>query len=115
VAPNAASAARNGTITVAGLIFTVAQAGAPATACAYTVAATGWSRAAGGYLNTFNVTAPAGCGWTASSSTSWLTVTAGASGSGSGSSTVFAAANDSGGPRTAVLAIAGYGYTITEQ
>ena len=39
------------------------------------------------------VTAPAGCGWTATSNSSWLTVTAGANGSGNGTVTVAAAAN----------------------
>ena len=61
------------------------------------------------------VTAPGGCGWTASSSdTSWLTVTSGSPGSGSGTVNYAVTANPSGTPRIAILTIAGQNFTVTQ-
>ena len=74
-------AARSGTLTVAGLTYTVNQA---ALSCGYTVSPTSQAMPVGGPGLT-DVTAPAGCAWTAvSNSTGWLTVTSGASGNGNG-------------------------------
>jgi hypothetical protein len=58
-----------------------------------------------GTTGAFTVTAPAGCAWTGSSNSSWLTVSAG--GNGSGTSTYLATANARQNQRTGYLMIAG--------
>jgi hypothetical protein len=56
----------------------------------------------------------AGCGWTASSNASWLTIASGAPATGTGTVKYSAPANTTGTPRTATLTIAGKTVTITE-
>ena len=53
------------------------------------------------------------CGWTASSSASWLTITSGASGTGTGTVAFFADAL-SAGSRSATLTIGGQTFTVTQ-
>ncbi len=102
IAANTATAARTGTLTVAGLTFTVNQAGA---ACSYTVTPTSATVAATAGSYTLQVTTTSGCTWTAVSNSSFLSVTAGASGSGSGSVT-YAATPNTSAARSATLTVA---------
>jgi hypothetical protein len=112
---NAGSSQRTGTLTIAGLVFTVTQNGAVLPpACTYSVSSTSESVDAGGEDGSIDVTAPAGCAWTAASSESWLTVTSGASGTGNGTVQYSAAANTDTSPRTATLTIAGQSVTVTQ-
>jgi hypothetical protein len=60
------------------------------------------------------VTAGTGCAWTATSNVSWITITAGASGSGNGAVSYSVPTNNSGGPRTGTLTVAGQTVTVTE-
>ena len=60
-----------------------------------------------------SVTANAGCEWTASSNTAWISVTGRTSGSGAGTVT-FSVASNSGASRTGTLTIAGQTVTITQ-
>ncbi len=110
-AANSSTSPRTGTLTIAGVTFTVNQA---AHTCTYSVgnASTGTNKT--GFTIAFPVTAPSGCGWTASSNASWLTIAAGASGSGSGTVTYQAAINTTGASRTAIAVVAGVTISITE-
>ncbi|HEX9960277.1 MAG TPA: BACON domain-containing carbohydrate-binding protein, partial [Pyrinomonadaceae bacterium] len=101
--------ARTGTITVAGLTFTVNQA----SGCAYSLSATSANFAAAGGNGSVNVTAGSGCAWTAASNVNWISVTGGASGSGNGAVTYNVQAN-TGPARTGTLTIAGQTYTVTQ-
>jgi Putative binding domain, N-terminal len=74
--------------------------------CTYALSATGVGAAGGGSSGTINVTAPAGCAWTAQSGAGWITVVSGATGSGNGSVGYSVAANP-GGLRSSTLTIAG--------
>jgi uncharacterized repeat protein (TIGR01451 family) len=91
VAPNPSSIQRSGTLTIAGQTFTVTQAGAP---CQYSVSPNGLAQfpAAGGQ-GSFQMIAPQGCAWLASSLAPWITITAGATGSGNGTVTFTVAQN----------------------
>ena len=104
VAANTGSA-RSGTLTVAGLTYTVNQA---ALSCSYTVSPTSQAMPVGGGPGLTDVTAPAGCAWTAvSNNTGWLTVTSGASGNGNGTVGFSTTANPNGTQRNGSITIAG--------
>ena len=103
-------AARTGTLTIAGQMFTVTQSGS----CAPSISSTSQSiGAAGGAGAAVSVTAAASCAWTAASNASWLTITAGASGAGNGQVRFSATAN-SGGARVGTLTIAGFTFTVDQ-
>jgi Putative binding domain, N-terminal len=111
-AANGTTSTRTATITVNGQVFTVTQAGT--TSCNYTLTPTSRAFVAGGGTNkTFTVTTTAGCGWTAVSSASWVTITAGASGTGNGTVRYNVAANTSSA-RTATITVNGRVHTVTQ-
>ena len=60
------------------------------------------------------VTAPSGCTWTASTTTSWARVASGSPGSGSGTVTIAVTGN-SGGPRTGSATVAEQAVTLSQQ
>jgi hypothetical protein len=105
-------AARSGTLTIAGQVFTVNQAAFIAP-CTYSIAPTSQSVPAIGGTGTVTVTAASGCAWTAASNAPWLTITSGASGTGNGSVGFSAAANVAGS-RSGTLTIAGQTFTVTQ-
>jgi len=83
------------------------------TQCVYSLSASGTLLAANGGTATVNVTASrSDCSWSASSTNSWVTLSR-TTGTGSGSINVTAAAN-SGGTRSAPVAIAGLTYTVAQ-
>jgi hypothetical protein len=114
---NTGAAARFGQITVGSATFNVNQVGAPAgvTACEVTVSRQMESVGASGAVRTIAVTAPSGCPWAAVSSQPWVGVVAGASGAGPGSVTLAVAANDSGMPRFAQVAVGTQTVTVTQE
>src|SRR4029450_5675101 len=71
-----------GTMTIAGLTFTVNQAGA--VACTFAISPTRATFQVDGGTGSVSVTAPDGCAWTAASNATWITITSGASGNGDG-------------------------------
>ena len=99
---------RSGTITIAGHSFTLAQANG----CTYSVAPASQDVGGGGGNVTANVTAGAGCTWTASSAVDWVTVGA-SSGSGSGPVALTVKPNATP-PRTGTVSIAGHTLTIVQ-
>jgi len=111
VAANVGSTGRTGTMTIAGISFTVTQA---APGCTYGLSASPLHSTPTGYTGSLSVTAPAGCTWTAKSNVTWMTITSGASGSGNGTVTYAVARNNTGASRTGTLTVAGYTVTITE-
>ena len=109
VAQNNTGAPRTGTITVAGQTFTVTQ-----DACAIGFSpASVTIDASGGSFN-INVSAPAGCSWTAASNDNWITINSGASGTGDGviNYSVSLLTNSTG--RTGTITIAGQTFTVTQ-
>jgi uncharacterized protein (TIGR03437 family) len=108
---NPTASQRTGTLTIAGVTFTVTQAGQP---CTYAIAPASQSFAVAGGPGTVNVTALAGCAWTATSNDNWLTITSGASGNGNGSVGFSVAANTAATPRTGTLTVAGLTFTVTQ-
>jgi hypothetical protein len=117
VGANPTTSARVGTLTVAGLPFTIRQEAAqPAPAsCTFTLSATTQSVQAGASSGQITVTASSPtCAWFASTTTSWLTISSGASGVGNGTTTYTIAANTTPAPRTGTVTVAGQTVTVTQ-
>jgi hypothetical protein len=107
---NPNSTSRVGTITIAGQTHTVTQAGA----CPASInPASQTVPAAGGAATNVAVTIPSGCGWTASTADTWLTITSGANGTGNGT-VGFTVASTTGPQRVGTLTIAGQTHTVTQ-
>ena len=110
VSANTGPNQRTGTITVGDKTFTVTQDGLN---CSYSIAPTAPNFSAGSNSSSVNVTATAGCAWTAVSNDNWLTITAGGSGTGSGVANYSVAANN-GPARTGTLTVAGQTVTVAQ-
>src|SRR5262249_10912027 len=67
----------------------------------------------GGRQSSVTVRAAAGCAWTASSNTSWITNVSPPNGTGAGSVAFAVQAND-GPERTGTLTVAGQAFTVTQ-
>jgi hypothetical protein len=102
-------ASRSGTLTIAGLTFTIDQA----EACSYSVSPTQQNVAAGAGTVAVSVEAAAGCRWTAAAGVPWITVPAGAGGTGNGSVPLTVAAN-TGAARSGTATVAGRTVTINQ-
>jgi hypothetical protein len=98
---------RTGTLTIAGLTFTVTQA-----ACVYSLTRYADNAGPGDGVGNIGVTTTPTCTWTAVSNVPWITVASGTR-TGSGSVDYHHLAN-TGGPRTGTLTIAGFTVTVTQ-
>ena len=83
-------------------------------ACSYSIKPTSYNAGRGPDNIIVQVVAPDGCGWTARSNASWVTVSDGATGSGSGAVRLDVDSN-SGPPRAATITIAGIAFTLTQE
>jgi len=90
---------------------TVTVAGA---SCVYSLSSTSQHFPASGGGNSVEVTAPAGCGWTATSGKVWITIKAGGSPGGGGPVAYVVDSNDGASPRTGTMTIAGNAFTVTQ-
>ncbi len=100
---------RSGMISVAGLTFTLNQAGA----CAYTLTPAGGSYPTTGGNGSFTVNSNAGCTWSASTGASWIHINSGLSGSGPGQVT-FAVDPNTGDARTGTITVADQTFTVAQ-
>jgi Putative binding domain, N-terminal/Viral BACON domain len=102
---------RTGTITIAGLTYTVQQAGT--LPCSFSIDPSSQSFGTGGGTGVVNVSATIGCQWGASSGASWVKITGNATGIGSGQVSYTVEAN-TGEPRIATLLIAGQTFNVVQ-
>ena len=114
VAANSASAARTGTATIAGQMFTVNQSGVSSTPCTYSLSADSQSVGASSTTGSVNVTTDTGCAWSATANVPWLSITAGASGTGNGTVQFSVAANTDPTSRAGTLTVAGQTFTVNQ-
>jgi len=112
VASNAGRSARTGAVVIAGITFTVEQAGAAT--CTYTLKPTYYNAGRGPDDVDVDVRSTGECPWTAASSVSWVSVSDGSSGTGNGHVRLRVQAN-AGGPRTTTLTIAGQPFTLSQE
>lgn len=100
---------RTGTLTIAGLSFSLTQSAG----CAYDVAPMTVSVDPSGGTRALTVTTAAGCPWTAAAADAWITVTAGATGTGPGSVTLVIAPT-AGPSRSGTATVAGQTIAVTQ-
>jgi hypothetical protein len=103
------SAGRTGTISVAGRTFTLTQSAG----CSFALSAASHSVPAEGGTGSVSLSAGDGCGWTAASNASWLSITSTSSGTGA-SAVAFAAAPNQGAARSGQLTIGGQTFTVNQ-
>ncbi|HEX5734877.1 MAG TPA: BACON domain-containing carbohydrate-binding protein [Blastocatellia bacterium] len=115
VRDNLTGAPRTGTMTIAGITFTVTQAGGVA-GCAPVVSPLSAAfSAAGSTTNSINVSASSNCAWQAVSDVSWITITSNCCGMGNGNVTYSVAANTSGGGRKGTIRVAGRIFSVKQK
>lgn len=113
VSANSGTSSRAGTLSIAGKIFTVNQAGL---SCTYSISPTEQKFGFAGGKGSVAVTAGSGCAWKAKSTSSgWLFITSGSSGSGSGRVNFYVAPNPSYSSRSAQLVIGGKYFKVTQE
>ncbi|HKD08820.1 MAG TPA: BACON domain-containing carbohydrate-binding protein [Bryobacteraceae bacterium] len=105
-------AALNATIAIAGVSVTINQAAPGNTACNYAINPNGAVFPASGGTGTIDVTANAGCAWTATSSAPWITVSPGR-GAGSGAVT-YTVSSNTGAPISGTIVVAGLYFLVQE-
>ncbi len=105
-------------VTVA-LIIAITSCGhestGPTPVCSYAIAPATQGFANAGGTGSVTVTTAAGCAWSASAGTGWITISAGASGNGPGTVAYSVEANADTGARTGSLTIAGQPHTVTQE
>ena len=111
VEANSSNMQRTGTITIAGLTFTVMQAGVP---CTFSIAPTGKLFAETGSEASFMVTTPDGCNWTVSTTDDWIFITSEGSATGSGLVTYGVRDNFTGVPRQGAIRAAEHTFTVVQ-
>jgi hypothetical protein len=110
VRENFDAASRTGTLTIGEQTFTVTQSGN----CSYSIAPAQRSHPAAGGAGSINVTADAGCNWSAVSGAAWITITAG-NGTGNGVVNYTVAANPGPGGRTSTITVGGRIFTVKQK
>ena len=113
VSANADVSPREMTLSIATLPFRVSQDGR--TACAYAISPEQRVMDDDGGTGQVQVSAAAGCPWTASSQVAWMSITAGTSGQGNGLVRYSVRSNDAAGSRTGTLSIAGRTFTVNQE
>lgn len=109
---------RTGSVLIAGLPFTIAQAGAdvtPVGPCTLTVGPATLSFPGAGGARSLSIGGDATCTWTASSTVPWLTITPPTSGRGPATLSVAAAANPATSGRTGTLVVAGLAVLVVQE
>ena len=114
VAANAATTTRNAALTIGGQAHAVAQDGRAPTVCTYTLSPDSAAFNKDAATGTFAVAAPESCGWSATSTASWLTVTSGAQGSGPGTVAYAVARSVDTAERSGSITVAGRVFTVRQ-
>jgi hypothetical protein len=109
---NTSTIARTGTITVAGILYTVTQAGT--TACGSPIlSGSVMNLPSGGGQIYFGVTSASSCSWTVNSPNNWITVNSGTtSGAGNGTVVATVAANPNTTTRAGVINVSGQIFNV---
>jgi len=115
VRENFTSSARSGTLTIAGLTYTVVQDGGLGEDCNYGISPTAIAYPSGGGSGTINVICESRCAWQAVSNAGWAQITSGTPGIGDGAVSYTVAANPGPGGRSATITVAGLAFRIKQK
>jgi len=115
VRDNPTGSARQGSITVAGKVFTVTQDGGIGGDCTYDIAPLAATFTANGSGGSVNVTVEPRCSWEAASNAGWITVTSNCCGVGNGSVNYSVAKNTTGLSRKGAIAIGGKIFSVKQK
>jgi hypothetical protein len=111
VAANPSTAARSGTLSIGGVLYTVTQA---APSCAFTLSGVSSTLHSGAANYTLAIATASGCQWTASTESGWLQFPGLRNGTGSGSVTFSVTANTGTGPRAAAVIVGGQSFQLLQ-
>jgi hypothetical protein len=112
VAANPDYTPRSGVVVIAGLPFTITQAGLP---CTYTLSPQSTTRGYSSVTGSVNVVTGGPCPWTVDNPNPWITLLSGVSGTGSGTVTYALAENQTPHWRTGLVMIADQTFTIIQR
>lgn len=115
VRENFTSSARSGTLTIAGLTFTVVQDGGLGEDCNYNIFPTAIAYPSGGGSGTLNMICESRCAWQAVSNAGWVTITSGSPGIGNGVVGYTVAANPGPGGRSSTITAGGLIFRIKQK
>jgi hypothetical protein len=115
VRDNPTGSARQGTINIAGKIFTITQDGGISEDCLYSIAPLGASYTANGGSGVVNVAVESRCSWEAVSNAGWITITSNCCGVGNGSVGYAVAKNQSGLARKGTITIGGKLFSVKQK
>jgi BACON domain-containing protein/all-beta uncharacterized protein len=112
VSANSSEASRTGTLTIAGQSVSVQEDGLGA--CMLEIAPSSASYNKDAVTGSFAVTAPAHCGWSATSNSTWLVVTSGSPGAGNGTVNYSVDRNRDLNSRAGTIAIGNRSFTVNQ-
>ena len=111
VQANPTALVRTGTVSIAGLNFSITQTGAP---CTFLVASNSAAHGAGVETNSVAVTTLIGCTWSVVSTNAWIEILSAANTTNSGVVTYRVLTNNSVLSRTGTVSVAGQSFTVTQ-
>jgi uncharacterized repeat protein (TIGR01451 family) len=112
VLDNPSSLQRTGIITVGTATFTVTQDGV---SCVFALSRAGKLIDASGDEYSFDLSCPAGCNWTATTSDAWITLTSDASGNGPATISFLVRGNPNPTPRQGSITVGGKTFAIVQE
>jgi serine protease AprX len=115
VRDNLTGSARQGTISIAGKMFTIIQDGGINEDCAYSVTPLANTFTANGGTGTINMAVESRCAWQSVSNNSWITITSNCCGVGNGSVSYSVAKNLSGVSRKGSISIGGKSIAVKQK
>ncbi len=113
---NTSRSSREGFVQIAGITYTLRQAGAVTPNCVYGLSATSGNFGGGGGSGSVDLFTSSSCEWTASvqSGAEWIHLVSGASGAGAVTVRFQLDANPSSSERVGVISVAGVPYTVRQ-
>lgn len=115
VRDNVTGSPRQGTMTIAGLTFTVVQSTSAGPTCNFSLSPASQSFLSGGGTGSITITTQAHCAWRASSNAAWLTITSVGAGIGNGSVTFAVAANPGADGRSGIITIGNQSFRVKQK
>ena len=115
VRDNMTGSPRQGTMTIAGLTFTVVQGTSAGGACNFSLSPMSQSFTASGGTGNITITVQANCAWRATSNVSWITFTTVDVGIGNGSVSFSVATNPGPSGRAGTIHIGGQSFKVKQK